>query len=139
MPQTELTLNLLCQSNIAPSISAWEHYNGLFNFDATPMVPMVCLVIIHNKPTTRRSWDFRGHKGFNIGPVLNHYRCFHITDATTKALLYSDTVKFIHDYLTQPQVSKIDRIVHALNFLSCAVRYAPASVYHDQLTAISNL
>ena len=100
MPQTELTLNLLRQSNIAPSISAWEHYNCHFNFDATPMGPMVCPVIIHNKPTTCRSWDFRGCKGFNIGPALNHYRCFHVTDATTKALLYSDTIEFIHDYLT---------------------------------------
>ena len=36
LPQTELTLNLLRQSNIAPSISAWEHYNGPFNFSATP-------------------------------------------------------------------------------------------------------
>ena len=40
LPQTELNLNLLHQSNIAPSISAWEHYNGPFNFDATPMGPM---------------------------------------------------------------------------------------------------
>ena len=39
LPQTELTLNLLRQSNIAPSISAWEHYNGHFNSDATPHGP----------------------------------------------------------------------------------------------------
>ena len=100
---------------------------------------MGCPVIIHNKPTSRQSWDFRGRKGFNISPALNHYRCFHVTDATTKALLYSDTAKFINDYLTQPQVSESDRIVHALNFLSCDVKDAPASVYQDQLTAISNL
>ena len=100
---------------------------------------MGCPVIIHNNPNTRKSWYFRGHNVFNIGPALNHYRCFHVTNATTKALLYSDTIEFIHDYLTQPQVSESDRIVHALNFLSCAVKDAPASVYHDQLTTISNL
>ena len=121
LPQIELTLNLLRQSNIAPSISSWEHYNGHFNFDATPMGPMGCPVIIHNKPTTRRSLDFCGRKVFNTGPALNHYRCFHVTDATTKALLYSDTVEFMHNYLTQPQVSESDCIVHALNFLFCAV------------------
>ena len=103
------------------------------------MGPMGCPVIIHNKPTTRQSWDFRDRKGFNIGPALNHYRCLHVTDATTKALLYSDSVEFMHDYLTQPQVSESDRIVHALNFLSCAVKDTTASVYHDQLTTISNL
>ena len=62
-----------------------------------------------------------------------------MTDATTKSLLYSDTVEFMHDYLTHPTVSESDRIVHALNFLSFSVKDAPAAVYHDQLTAISNL
>ena len=51
------------------------------------MSPMGCPVIIHNKPTMWRSWDFRGRKGFIIVPTLNHYRCFHMTDATTKSLL----------------------------------------------------
>jgi hypothetical protein len=35
LPQTELTLNLLCQSSITPSMSAWEHFNGPFNYNAT--------------------------------------------------------------------------------------------------------
>ena len=78
-------------------------------------------------------------QGLQHRPALNHYRCFHVTDATTKALLYSDTVEFIHDYLTQPQVSKSDRIVHALKFLSCAMKDALASVYHNKLAEISNL
>ena len=73
LPQTELTLNLLRQSNIATSISAWEHYNGPFNFNGTPMGPMGFPIIIQNKPTTHRYWEFRSHKGFNIGPTLNHY------------------------------------------------------------------
>ena len=40
LPQTELTLNLLRQSTLAPKMSAWEHFNGLFNFDATPIGPL---------------------------------------------------------------------------------------------------
>ena len=82
------------------------------------MGPMGCPVIIHSKPDMWRSWDFRGSKGFSIGPALTHYRCLHVTDATTTSMLYSDTVKFMLDYLTQPQVSKSNRIVHALNVLS---------------------
>ena len=45
----------------------------------------------------------------------------------------------MHNYLTQPTVSKSDRIVHALNFISYSVKDAPEAVYHEQLTAISNL
>ena len=82
------------------------------------MGPMVCPVIIHNKPNMWWSWDFRGRKVFSIGPALNHYCCFRVTNATTKSLMYSDTVEFMHDCLTQPTVSESNRIVHALNFLS---------------------
>jgi hypothetical protein len=51
LPQTELTINLLRQSHIAPAMSAWEYYNNApFHFDATPISPCGCPVIIHNKP-----------------------------------------------------------------------------------------
>ena len=82
------------------------------------MGPMGCPVIIHSKTFMRRSWYFRGRKVFIVGPALNHYRCFHVNNSTTKSLLYSDTVEFMHDCLTQPTVSESDRIVHALKFLS---------------------
>ena len=84
LPQTELTLNILRQSNIAPDISAWDHFNGSFNFYATKLAPLGSPIIIYNKPGTHRSWDFRGRKGFTIGPALEHYRRFQVVDATTK-------------------------------------------------------
>ena len=60
LPQTELTINLLRQSHIAPDMSAWEYYNNApFNFDATPIGPCGCPVIIHNKPNKRASWALR--------------------------------------------------------------------------------
>ena len=55
LPQTEITLNLLRQSNITPAISAWEKFNGPFNFDATPLAPLGSQIITHNKPGNRRS------------------------------------------------------------------------------------
>jgi hypothetical protein len=103
MPQTELTINLLRQSLIAPAMSAWEYYNNApFNFDATPISPCGCPVIIHNKPNKRASWAFGGCGGFNIGPALSHYNCFQVVDANTKALVISNTVEFQHDYLESP-------------------------------------
>ena len=39
LPQTEIPLNLLRQSTIAPLLSAWEAFNVPFNFDATPSSP----------------------------------------------------------------------------------------------------
>ena len=53
--QTELSLNLLRQSTVAPLLSAWEDFNGPFNFDATPLGPIGCHVLIHNMPSTHES------------------------------------------------------------------------------------
>ena len=40
LEQTILTLNLLRQSHVHPHFSAWNHYNGAFNYDATPIGPI---------------------------------------------------------------------------------------------------
>ena len=37
IPQTELTLNLLRQSNSTPEISAWEAFDGAFSYNHTPL------------------------------------------------------------------------------------------------------
>ena len=83
-----------------------------------------------------KKWDFCGCSGFNIGPALKHYRCFQVVDGAINALLYYDTVEFLHEYLTKPTVSEGDRIVHALNFLSSAIKDAHSAIHHEQLTAI---
>lgn len=57
LPQMEATLNLFCQATIAPSISAWVYSHGPSNYDAKPLDPIGCPVIIHNKISTCNSWD----------------------------------------------------------------------------------
>ena len=74
LPQAELTVNLLRQSLLQPDISAWEHFNGPFNFNATPMGPPGCMVIAHAKGSTRRSWDYHGNCGYYVGPAPDYYR-----------------------------------------------------------------
>jgi hypothetical protein len=121
-------------------MSAWEYYNNEpFNFNATPIGPCGCPIIIHNKPNKRASWAFRGRDGFNIGPALSHYRCFQVVDADTKALVISDTVEFRHDYLESPKVSYKECLLHDINFLSTAINEATDDSITAQLIAIDNL
>jgi hypothetical protein len=75
IPQTELTLNLLRQSNSTPEISAWEAFDGVFSYNHTPLGPLGCCVIIHKKVGARYTWDFRGKEGWGVGSALWHYRC----------------------------------------------------------------
>ncbi len=75
LPQAELTLNLLRQSALNPSMSAWEFFQGPFDFNKTPLGPVGCCVLIHAKPATRCMWDFCAKEGFYIGLALDSYRC----------------------------------------------------------------
>ncbi|KAL7528255.1 hypothetical protein ACHAWF_002495, partial [Thalassiosira exigua] len=73
VPQAEMTLNFLRSSKSNPKISAWEFFDGPFNYDATPLGPLGSRVIAHNKPDTWQFWNFRGKDGWDIGVSMLHY------------------------------------------------------------------
>ena len=73
LPQIELTLNLLRQATLDPSISAWSYFHGPFIGDATPIGPLGCNIIAHKNTGTRHKWDFRGAADWNVGVALQHY------------------------------------------------------------------
>ena len=56
-----------------------------------------------------------------------------------KATSISDTVKFMHSYLTQPTLTPKDSIIHAIRLLTCALDDAPAVRAEAQLQAIADL
>ena len=85
LPQAELTINLLRQANLNPKISAWDYFNGPFDFNKTPLAPAGCRVLMHAKPSTCKSWDYRTEEGYYVGPTLDHYRCFQLVKSSTKA------------------------------------------------------
>eukprot|EP00804_Cyclotella_cryptica_P006123 CCRYP_010735-RA/>CCRYP_010735-RA protein AED:0.28 eAED:0.28 QI:0/0/0/1/1/1/2/0/432 len=47
LSQTEITLNLLRQSNATPTISAYAHLCGPFDYNKMPLAPIGCNVQIH--------------------------------------------------------------------------------------------
>lgn len=139
LPQAELTLNLLRQANADPTKSAWEYFNGPFNYDATPMGPLGIDVLIHKNAAARNSWDFRCHEGWNVGVSLEHYRCQRVVGKASKVEQISDAVEFRHQHLTTPTVTPADRVLHGINTLSNALKDSPSSICDDQLQAISAL
>ena len=94
LPQTEMTLNLLRQSNTNPDISAWEAFNGVFSYNHTPLVPLGCHVLIHKKTGNRNSWDYRGKEGWGCGVADMHYICQNVIANDTRATQVPDTVEF---------------------------------------------
>ena len=53
-----------------------------------------------------------------------------------KALIIIDTAEYLHRYLTQPHITAEDRMTHAIQFLTAALKYVPASICNSKLAAI---
>eukprot|EP00804_Cyclotella_cryptica_P010972 CCRYP_016689-RA/>CCRYP_016689-RA protein AED:0.31 eAED:0.36 QI:0/0/0/1/1/1/5/0/1039 len=63
LPQTEITLNLLRQSNATPTVSAYAHLNGPFDYNKMPLAPMGCNAQVHEKTDSRGTWAFHSVDG----------------------------------------------------------------------------
>ena len=57
LPQTILTLNLLQKSNITPTISAYQHIHGPFDYNKMPLAPLGSAVQMHEATNRRITWD----------------------------------------------------------------------------------
>ena len=102
LPQAELTLNLLRQSNLNPNVSAHQQlHNSPFSYNAHPLGPIGATVLVHNKPAVRHTWDFRCQEGWYLGTSLEHYRCHRVLTADTLRCHVSETITF-HNHIPRP-------------------------------------
>ena len=104
LPQAEMTVNMLRQSNIAPNCSAYQYLYGPHDYNKMPLAPMRCAVLVHEKPGKRGSWDPHAVDGWYVGTSPEHYRCHKVWIKKTCAERVSDTVFFKHRYLTNPEL-----------------------------------
>ncbi len=73
LPQTVLTLNLLQQSNVASTVSAYQYVNGAFDYNKMPLAPMGCTVQIHERSERRESWAANAVDGWYLQTTPKHY------------------------------------------------------------------
>ena len=144
LPQAELTLNLLRPSQLNPKLSAYAQLEGAFDFNRTPLAPPGTRVIVHEKPTQRRTWAPHGVDGWYIGPALDHYQCYHVWIPSTHAECIADTIQFFPTMLRTPTLSHRDatlqaahKLTHALQNLNNANPLSQLS--DDQLRALHQL
>jgi hypothetical protein len=132
-------LNLLRQSRLNSTISADEAVEGRFDYNATPLGPLGCALLIHKKTSQRHLWDFRAREGWSIGAAMQSYRCDRVIAKDSLAVCMLDTVEYRHAHLTIPTVTPDDRILHGLQNLTGALADVPTARCDAQLQAISNL
>ena len=93
--QAIVTLNLLWPSIINPTLSAHAKLHGLFDFNATLFAPPGRKVIVHLKPTIKKSWAPRGQDGWYINRAKDHYRSYNIYIPEKRAVIQPDTIEFL--------------------------------------------
>ena len=138
LPQAELTLNLLRQSNATPSVSAHAHLFQIFDCNRMPLAPMGCGVKIHTDAGKRGSWSPHTVDGWHLGTSPDHYMS-HITHAKrTKATIVSETVFLKHKHLTNPTVTHAEKVVDAARALCKAFSKRKQGMSNGTMDALRN-
>jgi hypothetical protein len=64
------------RSRINPKPSAYTPIFGVFNYNRTPLAPIVTKTVVHLRTIQKGRTTFGDHGviGWTIGPALDHYR-----------------------------------------------------------------
>jgi len=122
LPQAKMTLNMLRQSNMTPTVSAYAHLYGPHDYNKHPLAPLGCAVQMHKKPNQQKTWAAHSIDGWYVGTSFEHYCTFCICTKSTKAEQISNTVFIKHRYLTNPTVTPKDAVVQAARDLMQALQ-----------------
>ena len=114
LTQTEITLNLLQQSNATLNVSAYAHLSGPFDYNKMPLAPMGCAAQIHKKADKRGTWQYHSVDRWYLYTSPNHYRTHACHIKATKKERLTNTVDFQHKRITNPTITHADKVMHAI-------------------------
>ena len=141
LPQTEITLNLLRQSNAMPTVSAYAHLCGPFDYNKMPLAPMGCEVQVHEKTDSRGTWAYHCVDGWYLYTSPDHYRTHVCHIKETKSDRLSDTVHFKHKNITNPELTHADKVMKAIASLSSILKCKPsiANKHQEEIRELQQL
>ena len=123
LPQTEITLNMLRQSNATPTVSAYAHLCGPFDYNKMPLTPMGCAVHeVHEKTDKHGTWAYHSVDGWYLSTSPEHYRTHRCHIKATKSERVSDTVNFSHKNITRPTITHADKVMNAITDCAKAIK-----------------
>ena len=129
LPQAEITVNLLWQSNATPTVSAYAHLGGPFDYNKMPLAPMGCAAFdynrmplapmgcaaqIHKKTDKRGTWAYHSVDGCYLGTSPEHYRTHPCYVKSIRSERLANTVQLNHKRITNPELSRADKVMHAI-------------------------
>ena len=134
-----------CRRN--PEMSAHTALEGEFSFNHTPLAPLGCKTLVHQKPNQRQTWAPHALDTWYLGPASNHYRCYKVFIPSTKGERITDTVKIIPHNLKLPHLNSMEISTKAAKELTEALqkpRHQSTHKQHDlhtmdSLTHLANI
>eukprot|EP00957_Ditylum_brightwellii_P127510 9724036-Ditylum_brightwellii.AAC.1 len=112
--QANLALNLLCTYRVNPSLSTYAYLFGNHSFNAHPLAPLGCKVVVNKKTDQSSSYGYHGSDGWYIGPSFEHYRCLKCFLPSTGAVVDTDTLDIIEHDIPIPVLSGKELIQQAI-------------------------
>jgi hypothetical protein len=114
LPQTEITINLIQQSNATPTVSVYAHLSGPFDYNKMLLAPMRCEAQIHWKTNKQGTWAYHSIDGWYLFTSPEHYHTHTCYVKATKSERHLDTVHFKHKNITNPTITHADKVMQAL-------------------------
>ena len=147
IPHAELTLNLLRKSNQHQHLSAYAHWNGMFDYNAHPLAPPGCKTVVHETREQRHTWDEKGALAWYLGPAMDHYRCHEVYLTKSRAERVAKSVKFFPHNCPAPQADPKDNAARAAIALTEALQQSqrgtdftdPSQAQMKALLELSNI
>lgn len=127
LPQATLTLNLLRGSRVNPKLSAHAQVFGQYSYNAHPIAPPGTHILVHEKPTERRSWAPHAVDAWYVGPSMKHYRCFRTWVWSTRKERITDTVTWIPTQVKFPYPTPQQTILDSTNKIIIALQQTKTS------------
>ena len=118
VPQAELQLLLIRQSNVHPVISAYAYVYGPHDYNAELFVPIRMETLVHNKPRRRKIFAEHCIKGYVLRTSFYHYRACIMRMKKTKTTRISGKVFHKHKYIINPDLTPEDWVIADMDNLS---------------------
>jgi len=114
LPQTEISINLIRQSNATPNVLAYAHLSGPFDYNKMPLAPMGCEAQVHEKTNKRGTWAYHLVDRWYLFTPPEHYHTHKCHIKHTKSEQLSNTGQFQHKCITNPTITHAEKVMHAL-------------------------
>ena len=122
LPQDEITINLLRQSNATPTFSSYAHLSGPFNYKKIPLAPMGISVQVHEKTDKQVTWAYKSVDGWYVATSPEHYHTHRCHINSTNSKRFTDTIHFNHKNLNRPTITHAAKVMAAIADCSRAIK-----------------